>query len=663
MTYEAWHHEIPRDRLDKAVADIDLQLQRNASSFLFSQRLLCNMMPMQSSGSTCKYRPNVRRTLLTQQPGREFAQVDHHSIKQASEQIVVLNSSRCSGHRHAYPAAEHGSVLLVSEPSSSCSVSGQRHSHSNQKCLASLDIWSIPAHKAADLAHAAQGTDKKECTHTDHLAVIADASEIRLGSASDQAGTDPSIPVCDFHATSEASDHQAHRAVTADASENAPAGARTQTGRRASSNKPDLGSLSSALNSKMHQPEKTLTSTRTRAGRHLYMPIPGSSTDNAVLTPCVPQAVVVDGLDETSQLVKRRATRCISGLTPCSSAIPQAGRRKFMTIETSTPTTSRARSSVSMTREASTSVEPRACRHASRTVERWMSSKARSGRNNSAVMPGVAPATGENNSEEASGICKRQAGKGATAPLSKSTLAGAETPRRHTGRQVTIKDELISYSLDLGIPMGLVSQAYDVFIDMVKLPCGGNCNALVEGKLIRDRFSQILCNLADVDEPDKLPKDLLRDAFEMADQDGDNEIDFKEFVVWYSKHGFSESISCSREQRELRELANKLGMTVPDIENFKSSFDRFDEDGSGAIDIHEFEDVLRVLMRIPRHVQIPTSRVRHFWREVDTDQNGEINFDEFLNFFLRRFGDEAMPPTASEYSAFKHTSVRKPCTS
>jgi len=482
--------------------------------------------------------------------------------------------------------------------------------------------------------------------------VVADATKNRVDSASARATSCATNPVRDFHATSATLGHNAHEAVTTDTSETTRASAKKRTGKYACMTVPDFASPSWA---------STSTTRRPRTGRCLSKRTQDSSMDDAPFTPRDSQGLVTDGSDETSQVVRRQATRRISRLMPDTSAIPQAGRNVSMTIEAPTPTKPRAGSGSFMTSDVSAVVELRAGKLASKTVEISMSSKVRSGRHASTTVPDFIPATREHDAEKIHGLPERQRVRGATAPLpsvmSTTTSADTGAPHRHAGRQVTIKDALIRYSFDLGLPMGLVSQAHDIFIEHSELAGDGHSCDLAEGKLEYDRFSQVVCKLADVDDPDKLPTGLLQDAFDIADQDGNDEIDFSEFAMWYSKYGFSESLVCSKEQRELRELARKLGLTISAVENLKSSFDRFDADGSGAIDVHEFEDVLRVLMKIPRAVQIPPCRVRQFWAEVNIKQDGEVSFEEFLFFYLRHFGCDGIPPTASAFSSYRCTAA------
>lgn len=231
-----------------------------------------------------------------------------------------------------------------------------------------------------------------------------------------------------------------------------------------------------------------------------------------------------------------------------------------------------------------------------------------------------------------------------------------DTQKAHHARQKpTTKDVLLKHSFELGIPFCLVNQAYEVFCEIIQLQGDGSDDSLVDAKLEHERFAQILCKLTQTDDPNDLPDGLVQSAFELADKDGDQMIDLKEFVTFYSKHRFSEDLLCSRKERELRALARKHSLTIPDIEKFKSSFERFDEDGSGAIDFEEFENVLRELMKIPAHIQIPPNRVRQFWVETDTDRSGEVSFEEFLVFYLRHFGNKSACPAQSLYRSVRKT--------
>mmetsp|Transcript_103398 Transcript_103398/g.290958 ORF Transcript_103398/g.290958 Transcript_103398/m.290958 type:complete len:156 (+) Transcript_103398:3-470(+) len=114
-------------------------------------------------------------------------------------------------------------------------------------------------------------------------------------------------------------------------------------------------------------------------------------------------------------------------------------------------------------------------------------------------------------------------------------------------------------------------------------------------------------------------------------------LDFLEFAVWYMRHGFSENVLLSFEQREIRAIARKHGLNIVDVEEYKKSFNRFDEDGSGEIEFEEFRALLYFLIKIPNNLDLPESRIRAFWSEAISEDRGAINFEEFLLFYMRYF--------------------------
>jgi len=200
-----------------------------------------------------------------------------------------------------------------------------------------------------------------------------------------------------------------------------------------------------------------------------------------------------------------------------------------------------------------------------------------------------------------------------------------------------------------------VSQAHDLFSQYAEPQDLGfsSHDALVEGKLGHDSFRKILCNLTEINVPEELPKSLLHGVFGATSKNIDEEIDFTEFLLWFSRHGFSEMILCSKKQREIRELARKHGLTVPEIDVYKKAFDSFDGDGSGHIEIGEFEHLLHQLMKLPVHTQIPPKRLRQFWAETDIDQSGSICFEEFVVFYRKYFGRNSHEPAEAFYRSIR----------
>jgi len=146
-------------------------------------------------------------------------------------------------------------------------------------------------------------------------------------------------------------------------------------------------------------------------------------------------------------------------------------------------------------------------------------------------------------------------------------------------------------------------------------------------KLMQDQFNGI---------SERRVKAVCQKHWKTADKDDSGTIDLKEFMHWYAQNRFKQVLMLTDSQRKLRELARANGVSDKEVEEIKQSYDAFDKDGSGIIDIHEFKHILYSLMKIPPEIELPKSRIDFFWREIDVDQSGQASFDEFLTWWLRR---------------------------
>merc|ERR1712194_649370 len=130
-------------------------------------------------------------------------------------------------------------------------------------------------------------------------------------------------------------------------------------------------------------------------------------------------------------------------------------------------------------------------------------------------------------------------------------------------------------------------------------------------------------------------------------------------------HIFDESTTLSTKQKEVRALARKHGVPLGDAENLRIKFEKYDEDHSGQISKEEFSKILMELIRVKSAEEIPAERFNHYWREVDQDQSGCIDFEEFLLWyqsieragslnpeaFYATFGIERIKPLSDRYNS------------
>ena len=86
-------------------------------------------------------------------------------------------------------------------------------------------------------------------------------------------------------------------------------------------------------------------------------------------------------------------------------------------------------------------------------------------------------------------------------------------------------------------------------------------------------------------------------------------------------------------------------LTEDQIEEYREVFDCFDKDGNGEIDVEELRYIFEKL-----HVEIDDEQLGSLIQQVDTDQNGIIDFDEFL--ILMQLGQD-LESEDDMISAFK----------
>ena len=70
------------------------------------------------------------------------------------------------------------------------------------------------------------------------------------------------------------------------------------------------------------------------------------------------------------------------------------------------------------------------------------------------------------------------------------------------------------------------------------------------------------------------------------------------------------------------------------ITELKAAFQIFDKDGDGLIDVKELETVLRNLGQNPSQEDL-----KQIINEIDLEENGAINFNEFILLMIKKLND------------------------
>ena len=137
--------------------------------------------------------------------------------------------------------------------------------------------------------------------------------------------------------------------------------------------------------------------------------------------------------------------------------------------------------------------------------------------------------------------------------------------------------------------------------------------------------------------------DELKDAFVRLDKDGDGSINTKELGTCMRHLGRNPT------EEELQDMVNEVDadgngtldffeflnlMTryvrnSTDVEEIKEAFSVFDKDGSGLVSADELRQTLLTMGE-----QLTSSEVEDIIREVDIDEDGAVNYEEFARIMM-----------------------------
>jgi len=145
----------------------------------------------------------------------------------------------------------------------------------------------------------------------------------------------------------------------------------------------------------------------------------------------------------------------------------------------------------------------------------------------------------------------------------------------------------------------------------------------------------------------EVPRELFREALEI--QSTSMAVTFNDFLTWITQNSFTEDLLLSDDERFVRRIARRFNVPLLEVEKVKGHFDSFDTDASGHIEEVEFKMLLGKLLNLPNAESLPESRVRSFWRELDDDSSGIVEFHEFIPWYLGYFGGGGASPLVNFY--------------
>lgn len=123
---------------------------------------------------------------------------------------------------------------------------------------------------------------------------------------------------------------------------------------------------------------------------------------------------------------------------------------------------------------------------------------------------------------------------------------------------------------------------------------------------------------------------------------------FTEVLRWLSRASRGDvDNSASREHLRARDLARQWEVPIAEVEDIKELFDRFDANKSGSLDESDFKNALPVILKAPKGVEVPASRLRFYWKEIDTTRSGKVEFEQFFKWYHRSGFDDSSTSSGS----------------
>jgi len=170
------------------------------------------------------------------------------------------------------------------------------------------------------------------------------------------------------------------------------------------------------------------------------------------------------------------------------------------------------------------------------------------------------------------------------------------------------------------------------------------------GTLDYDEFEKLVARLVGGDASQKQVRKICREKWGAVANQRTSMINFLEFLQWYAKLTFTER------SNRTDELATQHGVSLEVVEQVKLAFDQVDSDGSGKIELNEFKRLLSYVMRIPADIELPKSRVAALWMDLDRSGDGQVTFDEFLPWWLKR--KDSFLPYENFYAGIRRVGPR-----
>jgi len=203
----------------------------------------------------------------------------------------------------------------------------------------------------------------------------------------------------------------------------------------------------------------------------------------------------------------------------------------------------------------------------------------------------------------------------------------------------------------------VLSKRYRIDYKEVKAVMQAVKVTLQDGKIPLDAsvFEVFLLNALDVTYIDN---HLVESAYTSSGAKF-GKFDIDRFFAWYQVNMFAiAKVTASFESQDsdvmVQAVANKHNLNPQELADIKARFDRYDTDKSGEIEEPEFGTMMCEILGIPEGAAVlPKDRLQRFWKELDMNDSGSVDFIEFSEWYIKYFSsDYATDPLSAFYDSY-----------
>lgn len=162
-----------------------------------------------------------------------------------------------------------------------------------------------------------------------------------------------------------------------------------------------------------------------------------------------------------------------------------------------------------------------------------------------------------------------------------------------------------------------------------------------EGGLGRDEFDRVMACIFDVPA---INQNVSHGAY--VETEMDKEVNIDNFLTWYVQNMFTSVNALTCDQAMARgnavayNVAVKYKVSNFAVDKIKCKFDHYDLDKSGKIDYSEFEAMFCSILKASSASDLNPDRIKRFWSQADKNGDGGIDFEEFVDWYLRYFSPD-----------------------